>query len=64
MKNKSKYFVLAKAMYKNRCDWSNGFQFVQEALKSFSVGNKLDEEITKELYSTTQEKEIWNRMEG
>lgn len=45
----SKYLDLAIAMYRNRGDWSDGYNYVKSALRDFEVETKLDEEIVEEL---------------
>ena len=45
----SKYFNLYVAMYKNRLDWSDGYNYVKVALQGFKVENKIDKKIVKEL---------------
>jgi virulence-associated protein VapD len=42
---KDKYLKLAVAMYRTRCDWSDGFYRVEDALGDFDVKNPQDGEI-------------------
>jgi len=44
-----KYLYLADAMYRNRCDWSNGYNYVEDALDNFEIETELDHEIVEEL---------------
>jgi hypothetical protein len=57
---KDKYLKLAIAMYRTRCDWSDGFYKVEDALGDFHIENDQDSEI----YNCVQERLNSDEQDG
>lgn len=55
----SKYYDLALSMWKNRCDWSEGYDYVKNELDSFEVDNETDKKIFDELKEILENAEEW-----
>jgi len=53
--SQNKYLALAYALEQNRSDWNNGCNYVENAIDSFKIETKEDEEIEKEINSVIGE---------
>jgi len=58
LKNSNKYYVLAKAMEDTRGNWKDGCGSVEDALRTFTIENDLDQKIYDEIYGLCYD---WDR---